>query len=141
MINQLIERFISWLNISNIQVSGNLEVEPYSSKETPMMIYVNTHAALEQLRLKEIQLQILKNMEIIKWPFTIFRIWWVYRSLLCPFNGPSKHFLDLGKLFNKIAEICKLILKNLTQKSSWFKKPFGGLTYCIGKIKWRCNTQ
>ncbi|XP_023328870.1 polyribonucleotide 5'-hydroxyl-kinase Clp1 [Eurytemora carolleeae] len=35
-----------------VEVSGNLEVEPYSSKETPMIIYLNTHAALEQLRLK-----------------------------------------------------------------------------------------
>ena len=36
----------------SIMVSGRMEVEPYTSKETPMMIYLNTHAALEQLRLK-----------------------------------------------------------------------------------------
>ena len=54
-----------------VQVSGKMEVEPYTrleisnprvfifgtivyycSKETPMMIYLNTHAALEQLRQK-----------------------------------------------------------------------------------------
>jgi len=35
-----------------VEVNGNLEVEPYSSKETPMIIYLNTHAALEQLRIK-----------------------------------------------------------------------------------------
>ena len=29
-----------------------MEVDPFTSKETPMMIYLNTHAALEQLRLK-----------------------------------------------------------------------------------------
>ena len=29
-----------------------MKVEPYTSKETPMMIYLNTHAALEQLRIK-----------------------------------------------------------------------------------------
>ena len=29
-----------------------MEVDPYTSQETPMMIYLNTHAALEQLRLK-----------------------------------------------------------------------------------------
>ena len=29
-----------------------IKVEPYTSKETPMMIYLNTHAALEQLRIK-----------------------------------------------------------------------------------------
>ena len=29
-----------------------IKVEPYTSKETPMMIYLNTHAALEQLRQK-----------------------------------------------------------------------------------------
>ena len=27
-----------------------MEVEPYTSKETPMIMYLNTHAALEQLR-------------------------------------------------------------------------------------------
>jgi len=35
-----------------IEVDGNLEVEPYTSKETPMIIYLNTHAALEQMRIK-----------------------------------------------------------------------------------------
>ena len=35
-----------------VHVSGRMEVEPYTSQETPMMIYLNTHAALEQLRLK-----------------------------------------------------------------------------------------
>ena len=29
-----------------------IQVEPYTSQETPMMIYLNTHAALEQLRIK-----------------------------------------------------------------------------------------
>ena len=29
-----------------------MKVEPYTSQETPMMIYLNTHAALEQLRIK-----------------------------------------------------------------------------------------
>lgn len=29
-----------------------IKVEPYTSQETPMMIYLNTHAALEQLRIK-----------------------------------------------------------------------------------------
>ena len=29
-----------------------MEVEPYTSTETPMLIYLNTHAALEQLRTK-----------------------------------------------------------------------------------------
>ena len=31
---------------------GKMEVEPYTSTETPMLIYLNTHAALEQLRTK-----------------------------------------------------------------------------------------
>jgi len=35
-----------------VEVDGNLEVEPYTSKETPMIIYLNTHAALEQMRIK-----------------------------------------------------------------------------------------
>jgi len=35
-----------------VQVQGKMEVDPYTSKETPMMMYLNTHAALEQLRLK-----------------------------------------------------------------------------------------
>jgi len=35
-----------------IEVVGNSEVDPYSSKETPMIMYLNTHAALEQLRTK-----------------------------------------------------------------------------------------
>jgi polyribonucleotide 5'-hydroxyl-kinase len=35
-----------------MQVTGKLEVEPYTSKETPMIMYLNTHAALEQLRQK-----------------------------------------------------------------------------------------
>jgi len=35
-----------------VEVNGNLEVEPYTSKETPMIIYLNTHAALEQMRIK-----------------------------------------------------------------------------------------
>ncbi len=38
--------------ISIIKVEGELEVEPYTSKETPMIIYLNTHAALEQMRMK-----------------------------------------------------------------------------------------
>jgi hypothetical protein len=33
-------------------------VEPYSSKETPMIMYLNTHAALEQLRQKAEQEQV-----------------------------------------------------------------------------------
>jgi len=33
-----------------VQVTGKMEVEPYTSKETPMIMYLNTHAALEQLR-------------------------------------------------------------------------------------------
>lgn len=33
-------------------VTGKMEVDPYTSKETPMMIYLNTHAGLEQLRIK-----------------------------------------------------------------------------------------
>ena len=33
-----------------LQVTGKMEVEPYTSKETPMIMYLNTHAALEQLR-------------------------------------------------------------------------------------------
>jgi len=36
----------------SVQVQGKMEVDPYTSKETPMMMYLNTHAALEQLRLK-----------------------------------------------------------------------------------------
>jgi polyribonucleotide 5'-hydroxyl-kinase len=39
-------------------VTGKLEVEPYSSKETPMIMYLNTHAALEQLRQKAEQEQV-----------------------------------------------------------------------------------
>merc|ERR1719397_1846021 len=35
-----------------VQVQGSMEVEPYTSKETPMLMYLNTHAALEQLRQK-----------------------------------------------------------------------------------------
>ena len=35
-----------------IKVEGELEVEPYTSKETPMILYLNTHAALEQMRMK-----------------------------------------------------------------------------------------
>jgi len=35
-----------------VQVQGKMEVDPYTSKETPMMMYLNTHAALEQLRIK-----------------------------------------------------------------------------------------
>ena len=38
--------------LSIIKVEGELEVEPYTSKETPMIIYLNTHAALEQMRMK-----------------------------------------------------------------------------------------
>ena len=41
-----------------VQVTGKLEVEPYSSKETPMIMYLNTHAALEQLRQKADQEQV-----------------------------------------------------------------------------------
>jgi len=36
----------------SVQVQGKMEVDPYTSKETPMMMYLNTHAALEQLRIK-----------------------------------------------------------------------------------------
>ena len=36
----------------SVTVSGSMEVEPYTSKETPMLMYLNTHAALEQLRQK-----------------------------------------------------------------------------------------
>ena len=39
-------------------MTGKLEVEPYSSKETPMIMYLNTHAALEQLRQKAEQDQV-----------------------------------------------------------------------------------
>eukprot|EP00088_Acartia_fossae_P047123 TRINITY_DN5105_c0_g1_i2.p1 TRINITY_DN5105_c0_g1~~TRINITY_DN5105_c0_g1_i2.p1 ORF type:complete len:439 (+),score=74.36 TRINITY_DN5105_c0_g1_i2:50-1318(+) len=35
-----------------IEVEGEGDVDPYTSKETPMIIYLNTHAALEQMRLK-----------------------------------------------------------------------------------------
>ena len=35
-----------------VQVQGSMEVDPYTSKETPMLMYLNTHAALEQLRQK-----------------------------------------------------------------------------------------
>jgi len=35
-----------------VLVTGKMEVDPYTSKETPMMIYLNTHAGLEQLRIK-----------------------------------------------------------------------------------------
>lgn len=35
-----------------MQVQGKMEVDPYTSKETPMLMYLNTHAALEQLRQK-----------------------------------------------------------------------------------------
>ena len=33
-----------------VTVKGNLEVSPYTSKETPMVMYANLHAALEQSR-------------------------------------------------------------------------------------------
>lgn len=33
-----------------IQISGKLEVQPYTSKETPMIMYLNIHAGLEQMR-------------------------------------------------------------------------------------------
>ena len=32
------------------QIRGDMEVQPYTSKETPMIQYLNTHAALDQLR-------------------------------------------------------------------------------------------
>ena len=35
-----------------VKVEGEGDVDPYTSKETPMIIYLNTHAALEQMRLK-----------------------------------------------------------------------------------------
>jgi len=35
-----------------VQIQGPMEVDPYTSKETPMLLYLNTHAALEQLRQK-----------------------------------------------------------------------------------------
>jgi polyribonucleotide 5'-hydroxyl-kinase len=32
------------------KVSGKLEVQPYTSRETPMTMYLNVHAGLEQAR-------------------------------------------------------------------------------------------
>ena len=33
-----------------VMVRGRMEVQPYTSKETPMIMYLNVHAALEQMR-------------------------------------------------------------------------------------------
>lgn len=34
-----------------VAVTGEMDVQPYTSKETPMIVYLNTHAALEQMRI------------------------------------------------------------------------------------------
>eukprot|EP00096_Caligus_rogercresseyi_P011544 TRINITY_DN4557_c0_g1_i2.p1 TRINITY_DN4557_c0_g1~~TRINITY_DN4557_c0_g1_i2.p1 ORF type:complete len:425 (-),score=73.65 TRINITY_DN4557_c0_g1_i2:104-1378(-) len=35
---------------AQVMIMGKMEVQPYTSKETPMIMYLNTHAALEQMR-------------------------------------------------------------------------------------------
>jgi len=64
-----------------VQVQGKMEVDPYTSKETPMMMYLNTHAALEQLRLNA-----EKDMT---------------RGPICMLVGPT----DVGK-----STVCRLLL-------------------------------
>jgi len=64
-----------------VQVQGKMEVDPYTSKETPMMMYLNTHAALEQLRLKA-------EKETTRGP-------------ICMLVGPT----DVGK-----STVCRLLL-------------------------------
>ena len=48
------------------------------------------------------------------------------------YNFPENK-ITFTEVFNKIGEICEsfMILKNLLQKFSWFKKSFDGLAYCI----------
>jgi len=64
-----------------VQVQGKMEVDPYTSKETPMLMYLNTHAALEQLRQKAEE---NKN-----------------RGPICMLVGPT----DVGK-----STVCRLLL-------------------------------
>jgi len=64
-----------------VQVQGKMEVDPYTSKETPMLMYLNTHAALEQLRQKAEE---NKN-----------------RGPICMLVGPT----DVGK-----SSVCRLLL-------------------------------
>jgi len=64
-----------------VQVQGKMEVDPYTSKETPMMMYLNTHAALEQLRLKA-------EKDSVRGP-------------ICMLVGPT----DVGK-----STVCRLLL-------------------------------
>jgi len=60
-------------------------VEPYTSKETPMLMYLNTHAALEQLRQKAEEARGKENA----------------RGPICMLVGPT----DVGK-----STVCRLLL-------------------------------
>jgi len=68
-----------------VQVQGSMEVEPYTSKETPMLLYLNTHAALEQLRQKA---EDARGRESARGPITML-------------VGPT----DVGK-----STVCRLLL-------------------------------
>merc|ERR1719320_1052438 len=68
-----------------VQVQGSMEVEPYTSKETPMLMYLNTHAALEQLRQKAEEARGKENA----------------RGPICMLVGPT----DVGK-----STVCRLLL-------------------------------
>merc|ERR1719397_1049165 len=68
-----------------VQVQGSMEVEPYTSKETPMLMYLNTHAALEQLRQKAEEPRGKENA----------------RGPICMLVGPT----DVGK-----STVCRLLL-------------------------------
>ena len=52
------------------------------------------------------------------------------------YNFPE-NYINFEDLFNKIAEISEILMNfiNLLQKSSWFKKSFGRITYCIDNVK------
>jgi hypothetical protein len=53
----------------DFQIVGKLEVQPYTSKETPMIMYLNIHAGLEQVRaLLRLRLrgQPLKTFQTVK---------------------------------------------------------------------------
>ena len=49
------------------------------------------------------------------------------------FNQIADMFNQIADMFNQIKEFCEMImiLRNLLQKSFWFKKSFGGLPYYL----------
>ena len=71
-----------------------IKVEPYTSQETPMIIYLNTHAALEQLRIKAEKdntrgpiCMLVRNLGYIC-PDSFVKLFWISESFFISSGWP-----------------------------------------------------